>query len=190
MRQPLRLCGQEALHATSTLFPQLTTLSCLKDFDVDLACATPYSLHIHHQNHPLRHIDVRSIESEEASLTKNRILVREAPSSRRRIHRMTLISASSSLGFLYFFPRYFGVFDWTSNCVRISFWSKDLDFSKGLFECTNPFVSSFRCQKLRDRPHRKTYGPFRAPCCALLLYLMSAESIIFSWSGKSDTGHS
>jgi hypothetical protein len=76
--------------------------------------------------------------------------------------------------------------------IRIAVWSKDLDLGHGQLQCTDPFIPALHCGGLGQKNHFRVAeyliapdARFRAPCCQLLLYLMSALSVILLCSGIS-----
>lgn len=72
--------------------------------------------------------------------------------------------------------------------VRIPRRTEDLNFGQGYLQSTNPLVAALSCCPSAHGliSSMMTSSLLRAPCCQLLLYLMSAFKVIFSCSGMSD----
>jgi hypothetical protein len=98
----------------------------------------------------------------------------------------------------YLFPGYLCVACGGSYRVRVSFRSIDLRLREVCLERANPLVAPSgwgqEAKMSGDIPldhhsARKGYVLFKPPCCQLLLYMMSAWSVIFPWSGMSSVAN-
>jgi hypothetical protein len=128
-------------------------------------------------------------------LTLANTLVNEIIASTRHFRhsdRRHRVSCDLVLCF-YIFPGHFGVACRGSYRFRVSFRSVDLRLREVCLERANPLVApSGWGREARmsgdiplDHSERKGYILFKPPCCQLLLYMMSAWSVIFSWPGMS-----
>lgn len=131
--------------------------------------------------------------------TYRSVLVAKLPTVWRAVHIIFVISSSFSFSFALLFgnhiPRNLGIPSDSRRCIRVTIWSIDLKICENSFERTNPLVTAFRWISNRKRVIIRTTMIFsdwsketlhlRAPCCELLLNLMSAESVILVCSGKS-----
>lgn len=100
-------------------------------------------------------------------------------------HRGT---SGDTLALLYLCPWYDSVSFRSRRGVRVPTRAIDFRFRKVNLERTNPFVAPNRCTRSSTTtPFSMSRAsiPFKEPCCQLLLYIISAFKVIFSWSGMS-----
>ncbi len=133
--------------------------------------------------------------------TKYSILITQLPLPACLLPSFLLLLPARYLDFFLLFllevlplndiPRHFRVPIHGRRSVRITAWSTDLELCEGGFQGTYPFITAFNCdwKDMREQrvDNRGPFIPLRGACWALLLYLISAESVIFVCSGKSAT---
>jgi len=122
-------------------------------------------------------------------LTDESVFVQQLPTTQRCLGFSRFSTQCNFLLCLNLIPRHKSAPFRSSHCIRIPFRTKDFYFGKRNLQCADPFISSFGCSKIFNSGytgllHDKCV-PFKAPCCQLLLYLISTFKDKASWLGKS-----